>query len=87
MNLAALIRDFYHFVTSGLRPLVPLLILVIYTLFGAFIFMLVEGSNEQNEIETRQRERSELIEVTTSFSESSLNLKIAFDIWNNSVFR
>lgn len=72
MNWAVLMRNLYNFITTGLRPLVPLIMLVVYTLIGALVFMNVEGPNERQEIEAQQRERTELMEVITPFQNLSV---------------
>ncbi|KAF1748612.1 hypothetical protein GCK72_025079 [Caenorhabditis remanei] len=46
------------------KGLLPLIILVIYTLLGAWIFWMIEGENEREMLVEQQKERDELIRRT-----------------------
>lgn len=46
------------------KGLLPLIILVIYTLLGAWLFWMIEGENEEKMLIEQQRERDDLIRRT-----------------------
>ena len=48
---------------QGIRGLLPLLVLVSYTIFGAFIFQTIEGPYEKFQLEKARREHILLLEV------------------------
>lgn len=51
---------------GNLKSILPILFLIIYTIIGAFIFMVLEGPNEINELKLLINERENLIEVSKS---------------------
>uniref|UniRef100_A0A914CQC7 Potassium channel domain-containing protein n=1 Tax=Acrobeloides nanus TaxID=290746 RepID=A0A914CQC7_9BILA len=62
---AAQVSDFFTTLREGIRGLVPLFVLLIYTIIGALIFMSIEGPNEQFQLEQLKKERDQLLENTT----------------------
>jgi hypothetical protein len=44
---------------QGAKPILPLLILIVYTVVGAVIFMLIEKPNEVYELQKLKAERDE----------------------------
>uniref|UniRef100_A0A183BLS9 Ion_trans_2 domain-containing protein n=1 Tax=Globodera pallida TaxID=36090 RepID=A0A183BLS9_GLOPA len=49
----------------GFKSFVPVLVLLVYTVVGALIFMLIEGPNEKYELEQLRQQRLKLLEDTT----------------------
>lgn len=50
-------------IKTGLRSFVPIIILIIFTLIGAVMFMSIEGPYEKYELEKLKHERERLLEV------------------------
>jgi hypothetical protein len=48
---------------KGFRAVIPILILLVYTLAGAIIFMTIEGPNEQYELKKLKQQRERHMEV------------------------
>lgn len=63
MLFAGRVSNFFTHLGQGIRGLLPLLVLLIYTIIGALIFMAIEGPNEQYQLEQLQKERDQLLEV------------------------
>ncbi|VDM41195.1 unnamed protein product [Toxocara canis] len=58
------IRKLLAAIRDGVHALIPILLLLLYTVLGAMIFYYVEGPNERTELEALKRERAELLEST-----------------------
>uniref|UniRef100_A0A914ZNI9 Potassium channel domain-containing protein n=1 Tax=Parascaris univalens TaxID=6257 RepID=A0A914ZNI9_PARUN len=58
------VRIILQTIRHGIQALIPIFLLLLYTILGAVIFYYVESPNEQTELETLKRERAELLEST-----------------------
>jgi hypothetical protein len=50
-------------VKESVRGVVPIIILIVFTILGGIIFMSIEGPNEKYELEKLKQERERLLEV------------------------
>lgn len=57
MVLAQGLMQLFRSVQRGIKPLLPLVLLVIYTLLGAVMFMLIEQPNEIYQLQQTKQER------------------------------
>lgn len=48
---------------SGIRSVVPVILLVFYSIIGALIFVSIEGPNEEYELRQLKAQREKLLEV------------------------
>lgn len=64
MMIAGHVSSVLSNVKAGFRSLLPVVILIIYTIIGALMFMAIEGPNEKYELEKLHKERAELLEVS-----------------------
>ncbi|GMR33491.1 hypothetical protein PMAYCL1PPCAC_03686, partial [Pristionchus mayeri] len=69
---------------SGMKSLLPVLVLVIYTLIGALIFQWIEGDQETTEIEVLRETRARAIEKT-AFDLNVLKSKSPVEAYNYTV--
>lgn len=60
------VRALLQAIRHGVQALIPIFLLLLYTVLGAVIFYYVESPNERTELETLKRERAELLEVTNN---------------------
>jgi hypothetical protein len=69
------LAQFLGALEKGIRGLLPLLALLIYTLIGAYIFMHIEGPNEKFQLEESRRMHIMLLEVISGSMKCLKNLK------------
>lgn len=50
-------------IKHGARSIIPIFVLVFFTVIGALIFMAIEGPNEKYEMEQLKLYREKLLEV------------------------
>uniref|UniRef100_F1LFD9 TWiK family of potassium channels protein 18 n=1 Tax=Ascaris suum TaxID=6253 RepID=F1LFD9_ASCSU len=58
------VRTLLQAIRHGVQALIPIFLLLLYTVLGAVIFYYVESPNERTELETLASERAELLEST-----------------------
>ncbi|KAL3072642.1 hypothetical protein niasHS_017616 [Heterodera schachtii] len=68
----------------GFRSFVPILVLLVYTIIGALIFMLIEGPNEKYELEQLRQRRLKLLE-DTAFRLNTIKSMTPLQAYNHTV--
>lgn len=65
MVVAQQVANIIQNLKDGVRGFIPLLILIILTLVGGFMFMAIEGPNEEYELRNLIVDRQRLLEVSS----------------------
>ena len=63
MAIANQLHRFLSKVQTGIRPFLPVLALILYTVAGALTFMWLEKPNEESNLSKLKAERENLLEV------------------------
>lgn len=61
--IAVHISNILKNIKKGFKALIPIFVLIIYTIIGGIIFMTIEGPNELYELELNHQNQEKLLEV------------------------
>lgn len=61
--IAQQVSSMFASLRQGVKGLYPLIILILLTVIGGFMFLAIEGPNEEYEIRNLIEEREKLLEV------------------------
>ena len=82
--IAGKVHVLVHRFKHGFRSLLPVLILLMYTVVGAIIFWLIEGPNEEYELGKMKWEREKLLE-DTAFKLNTIKSMTPLQAYNHTV--
>lgn len=54
----------FYSLRKGFKAFIPIIILIVFTLIGALIFMTIEGPNEKYELEQLKLKRQQQLDVS-----------------------
>ncbi|KAE9547891.1 hypothetical protein FO519_008895 [Halicephalobus sp. NKZ332] len=84
MVVAQQIANLFQTLKDGVRGFVPLVILIVLTLIGGFMFMAIEGPNEEYELRNKIIDRQRLLD-DTAFKLNTIKSMTAIQAYNHTV--
>jgi RNase P/RNase MRP subunit p29 len=82
--IAQQISTLFSTLRQGVKGLYPLLILILLTVIGGFLFLAIEGPNEEYQIRKQVEEREKLLE-DTAFKLNSIKAMTPLQAYNHTV--
>uniref|UniRef100_A0AC34FSV1 Potassium channel domain-containing protein n=1 Tax=Panagrolaimus sp. ES5 TaxID=591445 RepID=A0AC34FSV1_9BILA len=82
--IAQHVSQLFATLRQGVKGLYPLLILILLTLIGGFMFLAIEGPNEEYEIRKQMEEREKLLE-DTAYKLNTIKAMTPLQAYNHTV--